>query len=512
MGYFSSSTTQKTEIAPPSPEELEYMSVLNGLMLSQIAEAGYIPKAVEKTTYQDESKANSYKAQISTIDKQIAELKKDIEINPIRPGGTPGWRGASTGDIQDGRARQLNQLEGEKFKVQQELNAIPQTTFTDYTIEKEEDPRVRDAIEKYGPDAQQVRDMRAQISQEEVYSAESSAQITKDYLDKMKKLVNGDYSYTDQQKAQTAKYFEPIRETLTKTTDLLLDEADTNQANLFEYVNSYMNEIERTGIDTLDALNASLIQVEKSGQELMKIAQGVNEKYENKAKFEFDLLSQQADEKAANQAALLGLPPGSMVEKKQASAMKYNALQSVLLDMELQEANRALGVAEKTEGDKKQISLAKADLALQQGGKKEALAGTSLNIAQQAGQQKMNAKSAYAQSLLGIEQDQMNLLYNAAVGQLPQQASAAQGYMGFGEQMQSSNIGQLNTPADIARSGYQTEAQKQMAQTTTTTTSRPSVFSSIAGGIGALSGAAQGIMSGIGAMNPVAPIVKIGVK
>ena len=508
MGFYSSSTVQKNEIAPSSPEELEYMSVLNGLMLSQIEEAGYEPIAVEKTTYQDEAKANSFKSQISTIDKQIADLKKDIEINPIRPGGTPGWRGQSTGDIQDGRVRQLNQLEGEKFKAQQELNKIPQTTFTDYTINKKEDPRVKAAIEQYGADSSQVRDMRAQLSQEEVYSAESSAQITRDYLDKMKKLVNGDYSFTDQQKAQTAKYFEPIRETLTKTTDLLLEEADTNQANLFDYVNNYMNEIEKTGIDTLDALNASLIQVEQSGQELMKVAQGVNEKYENKAKFEFDLLAKQADEKAANQAALLGLPPGSMVEKKQAAALKYNALQSVLLDMELQEANRTLGIAEQTESGKKQISLAKADLALQQGSKREGLAGTKLNIAQQTGQQRMATKGAYAQSLLGIEQDQMNLLYNAAVGQLPQQASAAQGYFGFGEQMQNSNIGQLDTPANIAKYGYGTEAQKQMAQTTVTTKSTPSVFSAIAGGVGALAGAAGGIMSGIGAMKPVGNLVK----
>ncbi len=508
MGYFSSSTTQKTEIAPPSPEELEYMSVLNGLMLSQIAEAGYEAMPVEKTTYQDEAKANSFKAQISTIDKQLSDLKKDIEINPIRPGGVSGWRGQSTGDIQDPRAAQLNQLEAEKFKAQQELNKIPQTTFTDYSIAKKEDPRVADAIKKYGPDSAEVRDIRDTISQEEVFSAEASADITRDYLTNMKKLVNGDYSFTEQQKAQTAKYFDPIRETLTKTTDLLVDEAETNQSNLFDYVNKYMDQIDQTGIDTLDALNASLVQVEKSGQELMKIAQGVNEKYENKAKFEFDLLSQQADEKAANQAALLGLPPGSMVEKKQASALKYNALQSVLLDMELQEANRSLGIAEQTEAGKKQISLAKADLALQQGSKREGLAGTKLNIAQQTGQSKLATKGAYAQSLLGIEQDQMNLLYNAAVGQLPQQASAAQGYLGFGEQMQSSNINQLDTPANIAKYGYGTEAQKQMAQTTVTTKSSPSIFSSIAGGIGALAGATSGVMSGIGAMKPVSNLVK----
>lgn len=459
--------------------------------------AGYAPETKEVTQFQDQAKATTLQGQIDRYNAEIAQVQKDIEINPAGGKSENQMRG---NPYNDSRQQRLNSLNQQKFKAEDELNKIPQVTFTEYEFNKKEDPRVTDAINKYGADSAQVKEIKDSIFQDEVYSADANADITRDYLDKVKKLVNGDYSYTEEQKKTTSKYFDPIKETLDKTSDMLLKEADDNQANLFDYVNQYAAQIDQTGYDTLDAMNAALIQVEKSGANLMSVVEGVNQKYENKAQFEFDLLSQKADEKAANQAALLGLPPGSMVEKKQAAAMKYNALQSVILDLEAKEADRTFAVAQDVESGKKQISLAKVDLALQQGGKKEGLANTTLGIAGQTGQQKMGIKGAYAQNLMGIENDKMNLLYNAAVGQLPQQVSGGAGYIGLGEQKQSSDIGQVGEASKSAYNTLNLETQKQMAQTTTTKTTTPSIFSTISAGVGALSGLSQGVMGGLGSL------------
>ncbi len=467
------------------------------MMIQQMDLAGYTPEITQKTVYDDEGKASSYQNQIKSINDQIAVIQADLDANPPKPQPVGGKAPAK-----DPRQLQIESLQKDVFKAQSDLNKIPSRTYDDYKMVKKVDPREQDAIDKYGKDSPQVKQIQEQIKGEEVYSAEAKAQITKDYLDKAKKLVNGDYSYTDEQKAQTQKYFEPIQKVLNETTDMLMNEADSNQANLFEYVNKYMDQIDKTGIDTLDALNAALVQVEKSGAGLMNIVQEVNSKYEAKAKFEFDLLSKQADEKAANQSALLGLPPGSMVEKKQAAAMKYNALQSVLLGLEVNEAERTLGVASQTESEKKSISLAKADLALQQGGKKESLAGVGLDIAATTGQQKFGIKGAYAQNQLGLEQDKMNLLYNAAVGNLPSQVSGGQGVMGFDQAMVNGKMNQTATAMAPAQYGLGIEQQRtfQEAKTTTHKVESPSIASSVMGIVGGLASAAESVMSGVGAM------------
>lgn len=500
MGYMSSTTKveSKSQSAPLTQEGLEYQSMVNSMMMSNFMEYGYEPVYEEKTVYDDEGKAGKYKRQVSEYQAEVDRLRADLEANPPvqKPQTTKYGK-----PLEDPRLRDLKNAEEKMSKAKDKLDDLPSRTYNDYTFKKKEDPRITAAKEQYGEDSQQVKDIQAQIKADDVYEAEATAQITRDYLKAAQKLVSGDYSYTPEQKATAETYFGDIRNTLEKTTNMLLDEAEAGQKDLFGYVNKFADEIDRTGFETMDALNAALIQVEQSGASLMGVAEEVNSKHEAKAKFEFDLLAKQADEKAAQQSALLGLPPGSAVEKKQAGLMKYNALQSVLLNMEAADAERKLGISADTESGKKAISMAKVELAQSQGAKKEGLVGTGLNIAAATNQQKFGIKSAYAQGQLGIENDKMNFLFNSAVGQLPGQVAGGQGYSLFGEQLKGA---QLQTNAQLmapAQWGLGIEQQRTFADAkkTQTTTSTPSIFSAISSGIATGAGAATGIM---GAMAP----------
>lgn len=500
MGYFSSTTKVEStsQSAPLTQEGLEYQSMVNSMMMSNFMEYGYEPVGEEKTVFDDEGKAGKYKRQISEYQADVDRLRADMEANPYvqKSNATRAQQ-----KIEDPRVRDLKNAEAKLSGARDKLDDLPSRTYTDYTFKKKEDPRITQAKEQYGVDSAEVKAIENQIKADDVYEAEATAQITRDYLKASQKLVSGDYSYTPEQKEVAETYFGDIREILEKTTSMLLDEAEAGQKDLFGYVNKFAEEIDRTGFDVMDALNASMIQVEQSGASLMSVAETVNQKHEAKAKFEFDLLAKQADERAAQQSALLGLPPGSAVEKKQASLMKYNALQSVLLGMEATDAERKLGIAADTESGKKAISMAKVELAQSQGAKKEQLVGTGLDIAAATNQQKFGIKSAYAQGKLGIENDKMNFLFNSAVGQLPGQVAGGQGYSLFGEQLKGA---QLSTNAQLmapAMWGLGIEQQRTFADAkkTQTTTSTPSIFSAISSGIATGAGAATGIMN---AMKP----------
>jgi hypothetical protein len=277
--------------------------------------------------------------------------------------------------------------------------------------------------------------------------------------------------------------------------------AGDNAEKLKMGLNELSNEIDRTGFAVGDALRAAQVQIEKSGVTMMDALRTANASSLNRAKFEFDLLSQDIDKKAAQTSAMLGLPPGSMAEQIQKTKLKTDALRMLENQANERELQGELGVTQMTEEEKKQISLAQVSLAASQGEKKEGVATSRLGIDENLGNTKLSIASSRANSLLGIEGQKHQMLAGMGYGNIPQLLGAAQGGLSFASQQKNNDLAfgqQLMSPIFNAR---QTEEQRSMAENTSTTKKNPGFLSTFSDIIGLGTGVASTAMGGFGIGN-----------
>jgi len=482
MGYFggSSTTTVQQKTEELSPVGRQWENLYTQITLANLDEfGGWDINPVQKYEYKDRRKSARWEGEIQKAQEEIDEIQKDLEANPARDN--------------DPRLNEIKNLENKIQNAENQLSNLEVTSYTDYQLTKEEDPRVKDLIDKYGEESDQVKNMRAEIEGEKVFEAETMAKIEHDYLHNVQKYVSGDYTYSDEQEQMVEQFIGPIRDTIKSATQEIMDMAQMGGDKMREGLTELRNEINRTGYDVLDALEAAEVQIQQSGETLLGTLQWVNQAAENKAKFEFDLLAQQADQQAAQQGALLGLPPGSMTEKVAATNAKNQALKSVLLNLELDKMERTMGIVSDIEGEKRSIGLSKVMLAEAQGAKKERAAELGLGITEKVTDRMMEAASAEQAALLQLEQQKSGQLFNLASGNLPAMIQTGQSGIAFQPKMTSANIGisqQLMQPISGALG---TEQQRTFAEATKTTTTRdsPSMFSNIGNFMSAMGSVAR---------------------
>jgi hypothetical protein len=484
MGYFSSSSTSSTTTAPLSAEGREWDSLFQGVIMQQLADSGYDLNPKEVTEYEDPARAKKLQNQVKDFQTQIDQLNRDLQKRPPAQYGY------------DPRQQQLDQLTNRLNRAQTDFDDLKQVTYTDYQVTKKEDPRVQQAIDKYGENSPQAAKIRQQIKDDEVAKVTAMANIETDYLQQVQKLVKGDLSYTPAQKQSVDQFINPVRDVLLRSLNEVQAEIDRGDASARQSLNNLSDEINKTGISVMDALEAAQVQIEKSGATLMDTLKKVNESAEAKAQFKFDLLSKQADEKAAQQAAFLGLPPGSMTERLQAQKMKETALTSIQLELADAEQLRTLGIQEAVEQGKQNISLSRVMLQENQGAKKEAVAQMGLGITQQTADKKLGVVSQKASALTTLEQQRQAELKDLVTGGILTRAQAAQSALGFNQNMQAANVGltsQLLAPIQQARN---IEEQRTFQESTTRNTSTPSGFDIGTGFLGTAASVAAPFMTG----------------
>jgi hypothetical protein len=466
-------TTTTVKTGQLSDKGESYEKVFNEVLAGMLGEyGGYEVSSTSKTQFVDKAKANELEKELADIEKQLA---KD-------PGGF-----------------QKTLLLGKQAELQKEYSSLETDTYDDFEITKKEDPRVQDAIDKYGADSPEVVKVKQQIKQQEVDKAFNLANVEANYIDSLQKFTAGDYSYTPEQAEQIGKFIDPIKGVIAKTTDDLINQYGDNNEMLQAELGKLTMEIDKTGFAVGDALKAASAQYTQSGDNLMGILEKVNESAYNKAKFEFDLLSEEADTKAAHQGALLGLPPGSMSEKLAAQKMKTDALKFIELDLAQKTATGALNIQGQVESGKQSISLAKVELANSQGAKKEGVAKMGFGLSEMLASKTENAIGNKGNALIAAEQQQQQMLYNAAYGNIPGQLQAAQAGLTFDNanemnkfNLESSLLGAVGKPLGV-------EKQRQFAETTTTQKEDKGIFGGIMDVVGAgasLVGAGFGMAGG----------------
>ena len=383
------------------------------------------------------------------------------------------------------------------YKQKNDLNSLPSTTYTKYDVQKKPDPRVQDAIDKYGADSQEAKDAAATVKQEGVTQATAMASVKADYLSKMQKFVNGDMSYTADQAAQVDAYVAPVKDVITKTASDLLSKYQGDDVALHEAVDKIGTAIDQTGFDTQSALEAAGVQIEQNGKDLNAVLDEVNSSTQAKFKFQQDLMFQQIDKQVSQQAAMLGLPPGSAAENYQKAKLKNDTFTSLQLQLAEQTAKGKLGVAEQVASGKQQISFSKVALASSQGQKKEDLAKQNLAITGNTQAKEESLQSSVGSALVGLEESKQNTLKNLAYNGIPQMLGVAQGGASFqtnqaGAQQQQNLAGMSPVAGQLAP-----EVARQTTEATTTQTSSPSFLSTLGSIVGMGAGVAGTVSSAI---------------
>ena len=480
-------TTTSTETAPMSERGLMYDSLLSGIITTNLETSGYNLSSEEVTEYQDPTRAKQLNLKMENVQNQITNLETDINSNPYRGSG------------KDPRQTQLASMKNDLYKSQNELLELPQDTYTKYDVQKAPDPRLQDAIDRYGENSPEATGMRDQIKQEAVDKAVNLAGIEKTTLENIKKYVNGDMSYTEEQKNQVESYFAPIRDVINKSTDDLLSKYGDDETKMRESLNDLSDQIEKSGFEIGDALKAAEIQIDKSGSDLLGVLKRVNESTEAKFKFKQDLLFQEIDQQAAQQAAFLGLPPGSQSEQLQKAKMKQDVFSQLQLDLAEQELKGELSIAERTAGKKEEISLSRVALAASQAEKKEGVAKTALGITEKFTGLEEAAIAARGNAFVQLEADKSKQLQEVAYGSLPARIAAGQGGLGFDQGYRAGELNIAQTGAQPVAGQLGVEQQRQFAEATTTQKSGGGFLDTFSSIVGLAAGGASTVFSGMNA-------------
>ena len=484
MGYLSSESksTSKNTTAPLSSEGEQWNSIATQMMLQSLEDAGYSYDTVEKTKYSDPSKFKQLSGQQENIQKQLDALNADIKKNPFTSTPTGNHGGASVDD----RLQRQRDLQQQLYRVQDDVNKLDKVTYTDYTLNKKEDIRVENAKKKYGENSPEVTKLRNQVSQEESDQAQAMVDVNKDYLKNMIKFSSGDVTASKEQKAQIDDYYAPIRDVIKKTSEDLLSQYENDNKTLTAELGKVSAEIDKTGLKVNEAFEAASIQIDKSNSTLLDVLQKANKTAEDKATFQFGLMSQEIETKNAQQAALLGLPPGSAIEKIQTMKQKSNALANLRYSLSVEEMNKELGIQDKTEDAKKSLKFSQIDFAKVQGDKKEGVAQQGFGLAATLASQKEGLLDKKNQQLIQLQGAEQAQLYDVAYGSLPGRIQAGQSALGFDQNMKNAKQSSTQQLLNPFSQMLNTEQQRTFAESTnnTKTSSTPSGFDTVGATLG----------------------------
>lgn len=495
MGWNTSTSTTTVDTGDLSQRGQSYDDLFSQILISNLNEFGGYNIVPKKTTkYKDAGKASSLQDQINKLNDQIAAAGSKDGNGRVSVNVGMG----NTGIVGPNRLNSsgVEFLQNQKQRLQNELDGMEKSEVTDFDFQKAEDPRVKAAIDRYGPTAPEVNRIREQVKIDEQEKVEGFANVERSYVQNLQKLARGDYSYTAEQEKQISRYIDPIRNTIHQTTQDLLDQYGSSDKALRSSLLDLGKEIDKTGFAIEDALKAAEVQYDKSGSTLFNTLKTVNDSSRARAQFQFDLLAQQADQAAAQQSALLGLPPGSQAEKFASQKMKTDALKQIELELNERQAQGSLSIQGSVEQGKQQISLSRVALAQSQGGKKEDLAKMGFGLTQLLTGKQEAAIGARGNADIALEQQKQNMLYGAAFGNLPQILAASQAGLGFNQDMKAAQFGMAQNLLNPVAQQLGVEQQRQFAETTTNQTQKKSfmdTFTDILGGAAGIAGAAMGI-------------------
>lgn len=521
MGKDSTQTT-KTELPPPTEEELQAMAQQSALVELYFDQAGYTLNKTEVTKYdnpaaveQYQKSIDGYRNRLNQIDNEISKTTNSTRIS----------------ELTQEKQRVTNWIAEEQKKLSAEQQKA--TTDYEYTFEKKPDPRVVE-LERQGK-REEAEALKAELKQQELDQVAQKDRINAAYLDAAEKLISGDFSITAEQEAQAKQYADLYKEPIMKAINTLRDEIGITADQTFASLQKEESQILSTKASVSSALDNLESKINQTGLDVeTALLEADNRARENNVDMNTALdLSIEASRKLmennlfdtmkdvriknARLAAATGRAStdSNLVERLNQQAM--DAVKSAELNLASMAAQGKLQVSEKTADALMGIADYRVRLRATQGEKREGVATTRAQLEQQAGDQILGVRQRETQATVdkglkledvarmraGVEEAgskiASGLRLNAA-----QPVTMLQAGGGAINTLNTLDTGVTQSWLDRANQNINqtivNEQSLRKSQPTTTVTSNPSLFEGILSTIGTLGSGAGSIMSGFGSL------------
>lgn len=511
----SSSQTSETKTREMNDEERQAYALEQGAIRAILDAAGYTTSTTSELQYTNPERVSSLEESIATLQQQKADLGSQLETasNTVIRGRT-----------QSDRARIANELDGVNRQLQSQINALEEEKKNSKTVYKTDvtDKRVQDLIDK--GDTAGAEAMQNKINQEQSQIKEMQHDITVSALSSVKKFLNGDISLSADQENQIKEYansygapiltaIQGLQDQIGITEQTTLSELDRGKAeglaaiektrtDAFAALDNLSKQIKETGLGVEGALAEAEVRVKEGG---VTLNQALDESIStSRALAENGIFKATRDMRVASAELAASLGRRSTDPRFVKDLTEKTA--EVIKDTELNLANMAasgkLSIAEKTVDALNNIAGLRISLAETQGRRLEDVAQQKVNLETTTGAKRealisdTNAARAQTISRAGLDRQGVETLRvgvaenasklatglrenlinpTAAISAASQGISTSAGV----SQLPLQNL--LSSTSPIQNMNARADALRGQ-DTTTTVTSRPSIFESILSG------------------------------
>lgn len=532
MGLYGSSVTQKTEIPPPTPEELENMALESALIEQMMNSQGFDVDRKAVQTFENPAKVEALQETTAGLEDQLAQLQADLTSARQSNDTNAATRiQQQMGSVQAELGRSKRELSNEMDKS---------TTSVDVDLIKRDDPRVT-SLREQGKEAEAAA-LEQQLEANDLKKLDDMDEVNALFLDAAKKFFSGDLSVTEQQQADLEAGTQRIRGPVLSAISAVERQVGVTEGTVLEQISergeqisetyrgitdalsNVEGQIRQTGLNVDEALVEAEARVKQTGVDLNEALDQSIEASRSLA--EQNLFSQTRDlrVKSSTLAANLGRSDLDPAFISQLQDDVSDATTAVELNMSAQAAQGRLAIAERTgaaleniqnlrvgraaeEGAAFQgVAQQRAALEEQTGLRREALLGQRADIMQAAGLRREDL----ARSRANLEES-LAMRQEAARTALAQGLPIQQVQMGGQFQAQQQALAQqpfvnLSNIQNQVGSTLRRQLGERVAQPTTTRTTSPSIFSGILSGIGVAGSAFGSATTGIGALRQSANI------
>lgn len=522
----SSSKTSKTELPPPTEEELKAMAQQSALIEFYANEAGYEMSEKKVATYENPALVETYQKTVDDLSTRISEIDAQIAQYQKSSNST---NSAKIQQLTNEKQKLGGQLNQANSNLQSEMKKA--TTTYDYDFIEKPDPRV-EKLQQEGKRAE-AEALKQELSQKKLDQLDQEDRINSAYLDAVEKLVTGDFSITAEQEAQAKQfgelYKEPIMAALSQlkseiglTADqtfssLKKEEAQvmTNKSAISGALNQLESRIKQTGLDVEDALVEAEARANQNGIDMNSALDLSIETSRKLAENNLFEVTKDIRVKNARLASATGraTTDSNLVERLNQEVL--DVVKSTELNLANMAATGKLQVSEKTADALMGIADYRVNLRSTQGQKLEGLDLTRAQMEENTGNQLSAIRGKETQATIdkglkledvarmraGVEEAgskvSTGLRLNAAQPTTILEAGGAA-------------INTLNTLDTSVTQSWMDRANQNVsqqiaseqgirkAQPTTTETSSPSIFEGIMSSIGVGASGAGSILGGVG--------------
>lgn len=475
------STTQKTEFPEPTEQEKALMQMtLDAFMPMYMQQAGYEVNKNQSNIADD----STYQRLNSSRD----QLQQKLDELYSMPGGSDNSE----------TLREINNLQKQMSSMDSQISTYERDYEgkIGYDVRKILSPELERLRSTYGEGSSEYKQAYEdyQMVEEEKYNQQQ--EIDSKMMDLTMKVLNGDLSISDEQKAQLQEMYAPVRTAVTQMYDNVRAEAEQTGKNLGEAITEFETRLQETGMNMGEALDALGTQIEQTGSDMNAALTNTIATRQELMKMGIEDTSGEITKNVAMNAARSGRTPDDPEYQMEIQTQVAREVQRGNLELGAMEAQGRLNIAERTGSGLENVAQQRVGVAERTGSGMEEAARMRYGVAERTGSIRERAAQEEGQANVGIEESMASNRYSLATGQPFNQISAG---MNMSQYNQAIRQTQMNNAAAAMNTGYgyaQNMQRYRMAQPITTQT-RGYGFGDFLGDAMGVAGGAASAYSGI---------------